>query len=319
MPKKVLVAGEYSGRVRDAFIKQGHDAVSVDLLPSEAPGPHIQGDVRDVMNDKSFGWDMMIAHPPCTHLSCSGARYWQGKEKEQAEALEFVQELMDADIPQIAIENPIGKINTAIRKPDQIVQPYEFGDDASKRTAFWLKGMPKLEIDPAKRKPGRTVHWEGKERERWANQTDSGQNKLPPSPDRGKKRSLTFPGMADEMAAQWGRADTPKKEGVSLVKPAAAGAAVAGSQSSLAEVLRRPNPEAIPAKHPRTAAALGHVGNVDTPLGDVRDVVPGYSWAERMASGQRSNPEQLVGTALELTPIPAMGGATPLSRALRNR
>lgn len=200
---KVLVACEYSGAVRDAFIARGHDAMSCDLLPTEVPGPHYQGDVRDVMNG---GWDLMVAHPPCTYLSVSGlhwntrGRIVDGRPRAELtdEALEFVRLLLAAPIPMIALENPVGCISTRISKPSQIIQPHQFGHDASKATCLWLKGLPLLRgtmaIAP------RIV--DGKKR--WANQTDSGQNKLPPSDDRWKIRSATYAGIAEAMADQWG-------------------------------------------------------------------------------------------------------------------
>ncbi len=195
---KVLVACEFSGVVREAFRKLGHDATSCDLLDSDLPGPHYKGDIRDILTD---GWDLMIAHPPCTYLSVSGL-HWNKRDPERAklteEALEFVKLLLEADVPKIALENPIGCISTRIRKPDQIIQPYQFGEDASKATCLWLKGLPKLE--PTKLVPGRMVN--GKMR--WGNQTDSGQNRLGPSPDRWKLRSITYQGIADGMAEQWG-------------------------------------------------------------------------------------------------------------------
>jgi hypothetical protein len=180
---RVLVACEYSGTVRDAFIARGHDAMSCDLLPTERPGPHHQGDVFDIIND---GWDLMIAHPPCTHLAVSGARWWKDKLDEQAEALWFVAQLMGAPIPRIAIENPISKISTAIRKPDQIVQPWQFGHGETKATCLWLKGLPKLV--PTQVVPGREARI----------------HKMSPGPDRWKERSRTYQGIADAMAAQWG-------------------------------------------------------------------------------------------------------------------
>ena len=180
---RVLVACEYSGRVRDAFIRRGHDAMSCDLLPTETPGPHYQGDVRDVIED---GWDLMIAHPPCTHLAVSGARWFKDKQSEQVEALEFVQMLMDAPIPMIAIENPVSVISSRIRKPDQVIQPWQFGHGETKATCLWLKGLPKLT-------PTNVV--EGRE---------ARVHRMPPSPDRWKERSRTYQGVADAMAAQWG-------------------------------------------------------------------------------------------------------------------
>lgn len=194
---RLLVACEYSGTVRDAFIRAGHDAMSCDLLPTDAAGPHYQGDVFDIIND---GWDMMIAHPPCTYLSVSGM-HWTARglrdPKLTEDALEFVQRLMDAPIERIAIENPISVISSRIRKPDQIINPWQFGHDASKRTCLWLKNLPHL-VPTAIVEP-RIVN--GKKR--WANQTDSGQNRLPPSDDRWKIRSETYIGIADAMAQQW--------------------------------------------------------------------------------------------------------------------
>jgi hypothetical protein len=181
---KVLVACEYSGRVRDAFIALGHDALSCDLLPTEVAGPHYQGDVFDIIED---GWDLMIAHPPCTHLAVSGSRWFKDKVKEQAEALVFVQTLMDAPIPKIAIENPISVISSRIRKPDQIIQPWQFGHGETKATCLWLKGLPKLT-------PTNVV--EGRE---------ARVHRMAPGPDRWKERSRTYEGIAKAMADQWGQ------------------------------------------------------------------------------------------------------------------
>jgi site-specific DNA-cytosine methylase len=196
---KILVACEYSGVVRDAFLRAGHYALSCDLLPCEstASGDHYQGDVRDVLD---HGWDLMIAHPPCTYLSVSGM-HWTKRglrdPKLTEDALAFVRALMDAPIESIAIENPVSVISSRIRKPDQIVQPWQFGHDASKKTCLWLKNLPPLHatkiVEP------RIING----RERWGNQTDSGQNRLPPSADRWKIRSATYQGIADAMAAQW--------------------------------------------------------------------------------------------------------------------
>lgn len=198
---RVLVACEYSGTVRDAFIAAGHYAMSCDLLPTDSPGFHYQGDVKDVIDG---GWDMMIAHPPCTYL-CSSGLHWNsrtpGRSQKTEEALEFVRFLMDSPIPMIAIENPIGCISTRIRKPDQTIQPWQFGHDASKATCLWLKNLPPLM--PTKIHPPRVVN--GKKR--WGNQTDSGQNKLAPSDDRWKIRSETYSGIAEAMANQWGKPD----------------------------------------------------------------------------------------------------------------
>ena len=189
---RILVACEYSGRVRDAFRALGHDAWSCDLLQTEVPGPHIIGDVLSVLH---WRWDLMVAHPPCTHLSVSGARWWAQKQAEQANAHEFVRKLADAPIERICIENPIGALSRLWRKPDQIIQPWQFGHPESKATCLWLKGLPKLQ--PSDVLP---------HRDRWENQTASGQNKLSPSPDRWKIRSRTYEGIAAAMAAQWGKA-----------------------------------------------------------------------------------------------------------------
>ena len=195
---RVLIACEYSGTVRDAFRRRGHDAVSCDLLPSDAPGPHYQGPVQDIMGD---GWDLMIAHPPCTYLSVSGMHWTtRGLRDPQLteDALAFVRMLMDAPAPRIAIENPVSVISTRIRKPDQIITPSQFGHDASKKTCLWLKGLPLLR--PTQLVEPRIIGG----RKRWGNQTDSGQNRLSPSPDRWKIRSATYPGIAAAMADQWG-------------------------------------------------------------------------------------------------------------------
>jgi hypothetical protein len=195
---RILVACEYSGRVRDAFTALGHYALSCDFEPAETPGLHYQGDVMNVLHD---GWDLMVAHPPCTYLSSSGL-HWNKRRPERAQqtedALEFVRVLLAAPIAHIALENPIGCISSRIRKPDQTIQPWQYGHDASKATCLWLKNLPLLRatgtVEP------RLV--DGKKR--WANQTDSGQNRLPPSADRWKLRSTTYQGIADAMAAQWG-------------------------------------------------------------------------------------------------------------------
>ena len=183
---RVIVACEYSGRVREAFRKLGHDAWSCDILESEDDSEfHIQTRIEDVIND---GWDLMIAHPPCTHLAVSGARHFKAKQESgvQQEALEFVRPLLEADIPKIALENPISIISSKIRKPDQIIQPWQFGHGETKATCLWLKGLPKLV-------PTNIV--EGREQRI---------HKMPPSPTRWKERSRTYQGIADAMAQQWG-------------------------------------------------------------------------------------------------------------------
>lgn len=261
---RVLIGCEYSGAVRDAFLAAGHEAISCDLLPTEAPGPHYQGDVRNVLDgyrpvsfaaectqsvefedtdelgdicsvcSKDYGadcqcpgptqdgieyverdgvlfgrpqdhphWDLAVFHPPCTYLSVSGI-HWnsRGRGWDQTNAaLNFVRLLLDAPIYRIALENPISIISSKIRKPDQIIHPHQFGHDASKATCLWLKNLPLL--IPTDNVPPRIVN--GKPR--WSNQTDSGQNRLGPSPDRWKKRSTTYPGIAAAMAAQWGNLD----------------------------------------------------------------------------------------------------------------
>lgn len=180
---RVLVACEFSGTVREAFKAKGHDAWSCDLLPTEILGQHIQGDVLKVLND---GWDLMIAHPPCTHLAVSGSRWFKYKQKEQQEALEFVEALMAAPIPKIAIENPVSVISSRIRKPEQIIQPWQFGHGETKATCLWLKDLPKLTA---------TNIVDGRE---------ARVHKMPPSANRWKLRSRTYQGIADAMADQWG-------------------------------------------------------------------------------------------------------------------
>jgi hypothetical protein len=191
---KVLIACEYSGKVRSAFEKMGHFAVSCDLLPTEKPGFHYQCDVFDIINE---GWDLMVAHPPCTDLAVSGAAWFKEKiaDGRQQRALDFVQALMDAPIPMIAIENPISVISSKIRKPDQIIQPWMFGHKETKATCLWLKGLPKLV--PTTDLKEETMALPKKERMRL--------HYLPPSADRWKIRSETFQGIADAMANQWGK------------------------------------------------------------------------------------------------------------------
>ena len=180
---KVLVACEFSGVVRDAFIDKGHEAISCDLLPTERHGTHYQGNVLDIIND---GFDLMIAHPPCTHLAVSGARWFKDKKKEQEEALEFVKVLMNANIAKICIENPVSIISSKIRKPDQIIQPWQFGHGETKKTCLWLKGLSPL--TPTDIVEGREARI----------------HKMPPSENRWKERSRTFEGIARAMAEQWG-------------------------------------------------------------------------------------------------------------------
>lgn len=179
---KILIACEYSGIVRDELTKLGHDATSCDLLPTESPGKHYQGDVFDIINN---GWDMMIAHPPCTHLAVSGARWFKDKLNEQKQALDFVEKLLTANIEKIALENPISIISSKIRKPDQIIQPWQYGHGETKATCLWLKNLPLLK--PTNIVSGREprIHM------------------LPPSADRWKIRSATYPGIAQAMALQW--------------------------------------------------------------------------------------------------------------------
>jgi len=180
---RVLIACEFSGIVRNAFIARGHDAVSCDLLPTERPGPHIQGDVLEHLGGV---WDLLIAHPPCTYLAVSGARWWKDRQKEQAEALDFIKQLLNCTIEKVALENPIGKIGTYFRPADQIIQPWMFGHGETKATCLWLKGLPKLV--PTNVVSGRVprVHHAS------------------PGPNRWKERSRTLPGIAAAMAEQWG-------------------------------------------------------------------------------------------------------------------
>lgn len=183
---KVLIACEYSGVVRDAFIGGGHEAMSCDLLPTEAPGPHYQGDVRDVLD---FPWDLMIAHPPCTHLSVSGARHFEAKRMDgrQQAAVSFFMSLARVQIPMIAIENPVCIMSSMWRKPDQVIQPWQFGHGETKATCLWLKGLPPLcPTDVVEGRENR-IH------------------RMPPSAERWKERSRTFSGIAAAMATQWGR------------------------------------------------------------------------------------------------------------------
>lgn len=181
---RVLVACEFSGAVRDAFAALGHDAWSCDLLPSETPGNHIQGDAIEAMQSRR--WDMMIAFPPCTHLCVSGARWFKHKQQEQAEGVAFFMAFANAEIPRVAIENPIGIMSTRYRKPDQIIQPWQFGHGETKATCIWLKGLPKL--TPTNIVDGREARI----------------HRMAPGPNRAKDRSRTFAGVARAMAQQWG-------------------------------------------------------------------------------------------------------------------
>ena len=187
---KILVSCEYSGRVREAFRQRGHDAMSCDLLPTEVPGPHYQGPVEEVLND---GWELMVAHPPCTHLAVSGSRHFPQKiaNGSQAAALDFVRLLMAAPIDRWAIENPVSIISSAIRPPDQIIQPWEYGHGEVKATCLWLKNLPRL-------KPTNCV--DGREER---------VHRMPPGPDRWKDRSRTFEGIASAMGDQWGGSVLP--------------------------------------------------------------------------------------------------------------
>jgi len=195
---KVLVGCEFSGIVRDAFLDRGHDAISCDLLPTEIPGPHYQGDVMDIIND---GFDLMIAFPPCTYLAVCGNRWMKNnpaREQSRKEAITFFMELASCNIPKICIENPVGIMSTQWRKPDQYIQPYEYGHPETKKTGLWLKGLPKL-------KPTNIVTPEyilGKDGKRYSRIHYMSQWNNPN--DRSKERSRTYPGISEAMAAQWG-------------------------------------------------------------------------------------------------------------------
>jgi len=196
---RVLIACEYSGTVRDAFSALGHYAISCDLLPTDSPGNHHQGDIFEVMDDS---FDLMVAHPPCTHLAVSGARHFHKKQKEQAEALDFVRKLMAANIRHIAIENPVSIISSKIRKPDQIIQPWMFGDPFQKTTCLWLKGLPNL--TPTKIVDKGAFHeWVDKKTGKKKRQAVWDMEAFKKGVDRGKVRSKTFQGIADAMAQQW--------------------------------------------------------------------------------------------------------------------
>jgi len=180
---KVLIACEFSGAVRDAFTSKGHNAISCDLLPSETPGKHYQGNVFDIIDD---GFDLMIAHPPCTHLAVSGARWFKDKTEEQKHALQFVRDLMNCNIHKICIENPVSIISSKIRKPDQIIQPWQYGHGETKTTCLWLKNLPLLMPENIVNGREQRIH------------------NMPPSENRWKERSRTFKGIAEAMANQWG-------------------------------------------------------------------------------------------------------------------
>ena len=208
---RVLIACEFSGTVRQAFERLGHDAWSCDWVPTEKPGNHVQGDVLPLLYGgiNSGKWDLLIAHPPCTHLAVSGARWFKDKQTEQAGALNFVRLLMDAPVPMIAIENPISIISSRIRKPDQIIQPWQFGHGETKATCLWLKGLPPLQATDVVEGREAKVH------------------RMPPGPDRWKERSRTYAGIAAAMAAQWGLPANAKVSG--------AGTASAGLPGSAAD------------------------------------------------------------------------------------
>ena len=195
MSKKVFIACEYSGVVRDAFIKRGYDAISCDILPTESPGPHIQGDIKDIDLTQ---FDLIIAHPPCTHLCNSGARWFKDKKDLQEEALDFVKYFLNAPVKYVAVENPVGIISSRIEKPAQYIQPYHFGDKASKKTGLWLRNLPTL-VPTNVVVPETITTSKGRVFDKHWYWTCS----LPLS-IRGKARSKTFQGIADAMAEQWG-------------------------------------------------------------------------------------------------------------------
>ena len=186
---RVLVACEYSGRVRDAFRRHGHDAWSCDLLECEAdPRWHLQQPVEEILDQS---WDLMVAHPPCTHLAVSGSRHFHRKQREQAEALDFVRLLMGSAIPRWCIENPVSVISSAIRPADQVIQPWQFGHGETKATCLWLKNLPRLRSTQVVLGREARVHM------------------MPPGPDRWKERSRTYQGIADAMGDQWGARELP--------------------------------------------------------------------------------------------------------------
>lgn len=191
---RILVACEFSGIVRDAFAARGHDAWSCDLLPTERPGPHLEADVLTL---DLAGFDLLIAHPPCTHLAVSGARWWVTRRAEQDQAVDFCERLLAAPVPRIALENPVGALSRRLRPPDQVVQPWMFGHAETKATCLWLKGLQRLRPDRLILDLLRErVHREG------------------PGPDRWKRRSRTLPGLARAMAQQWGGESPPGRDDV---------------------------------------------------------------------------------------------------------
>lgn len=198
---KVLVACEFSGTVRDAFAKLGHDAWSCDLEPSDAPGNHYQGDMFDIIND---GWDLMIAHPPCTHLAVSGARHFAKKQADgrQQQGIDFFMRVINAKIPMMAVENPIGIMSTIYRKPDQIIQPWEYGHETTKAICLWLEGLPLLKPTNIVKKGEFITFPSGKRMSKWYADTAKNSPK-----EREKARNKTFQGIADAMADQWGNLD----------------------------------------------------------------------------------------------------------------
>lgn len=193
---KVLIACEFSGRVRDAFLERGHDAWSCDVCPTEKSGPHIEGDVLEILDEN---WDLMIAHPPCDHLAVSGARWFPEKRKDgrQQKAIDFFMDLINAPIEKIAVENPVGIMSTLYRKPDQIINPWQFGDPFQNRTCLWLKNLPLLEPTKIVDK-GETITFKsGKKMAKWYSILENDEN-------RAKIRSITFQGVANAMGGQWG-------------------------------------------------------------------------------------------------------------------
>ena len=203
---RILIACEFSGTVRDAFIKAGHNAISCDIEPCDKPGPHIQDDVLNVIKFPNT-WDMMIAHPPCTYLTVTGNKWFKPeykdrfptREQDRKDAIEFFMKLTNADIPKIAVENPIGIMSTTFRKPDQIIQPWQFGHEASKATCLWLKGLPLLQHTNIVGKGEFVTYKSGKRTAKWYADAACHDAKT-----RAKIRNTTFQGIADAMAQQWG-------------------------------------------------------------------------------------------------------------------